>query len=908
MLIIYRSLIILPLLMTTTFSKDQNISSRKPQVLFQGKHGHRRNVGKIQALIPLVSKMDYLWFLDLRFLKDSHTNKEGNFGLGYRYQGHDSIFGFYGFFDRRRSLLNNMYNQFTIGCERLTEKSDVRFNAYFPQEKIFQTHTHHHDSIITTLETPLKGIDFEMGSSVPFLESLKVYAGGFAFKGKEKVPSFAGYSARMQWKWNDYVSMETSYRNDYVRRNHMYVGVSLQIPIGHALNKKKVDKKNHSLEKRMVDFPIRDEDIVAVVSQYVKMNPYIEKMESLSEDNYDQAFVHKEKQKKKKPLIFLAQDHSEPMHIQPPLAFEKEYQVYQEEKDVPEIGSFTFEEEFFEVPQKKEPSVLSPFEDQQEQTVHHKSFGSEYHDASPMDEILHILQNAVEKQGYSSESLYTYFQDLLNYSGVDENDLQEQKKWLLEKKQIEHEIEMSRIDELNQARVKPLQPQGRSTRRGKSLDLENFFKSRMKESAPLKQKAKPPLNLQEEREKLERETELFLKKSEEKRMRLEEEFNHAFENSIPAESDDLKAKETLKQKEEYALIFAQKEKMGLIKGLNSLKQGQILFDEKAALKSKIEESFTTLEQELSALKRPSIRRYEFLHLLKSWKYQIDQKIALPSVVVEKRHEKGETFNQSLFENIVHAMLLKGETKSSMVLHLKNVPLQAEDEESRKWRLEHETILEEMQKSKEIEEKENAEKSKNKQKRPNRLNMSQFGSLMLRGKKEEDPSKQERRANKTKIDISEKLQKIKEEALLAEQRNLREIEENERQAQIKREKAENQFRGAFVKFQSYFQPPEFLSSTMTLTQMEERMRKDVERASYDLLRRLNQLSYGQILFDQRSQMRDDLQKLSDSLFQEIHPIFLKRPTHKRFDFVNQYENFVCQISDAESRERKELMQD
>jgi hypothetical protein len=94
--------------MTTTFAKDHHISSRKPQVLFQGKHGHRRNVGKIQGLIPLISKMDSLWFLDLRFLKDSHTNKEGNFGLGYRYKGHDSIFGFYGFFDRRSQLRDDV--------------------------------------------------------------------------------------------------------------------------------------------------------------------------------------------------------------------------------------------------------------------------------------------------------------------------------------------------------------------------------------------------------------------------------------------------------------------------------------------------------------------------------------------------------------------------------------------------------------------------------------------------------------------------------------------------------------------------------------------------------------------------------------------------------------------------------
>lgn len=73
----------------------------------------------------------------------------------------------------------------------------------------------------------------------------------------------------------------------------------------------------------------------------------------------------------------------------------------------------------------------------------------------------------------------------------------------------------------------------------------------------------------------------------------------------------------------------------------------------------------------------------------------------------------------------------------------------------------------------------------------------------------------------------------------------------------------------------------------------------------MLRRLNQLSYGQILFDQRSKMREEIQNLSESLYQEIHPIFLKRPAHKRFDFVNQYPLIVRQIVEAEGRERKEL---
>lgn len=184
-------------------------------------------------------------------------------------------------------------------------------------------------------------------------------------------------------------------------------------------------------------------------------------------------------------------------------------------------------------------------------------------------------------------------------------------------------------------------------------------------------------------------------------------------------------------------------------------------------------------------------------------------------------------------------------------------------------------------------------------------MSQFGNLLMRGKKGEEGIKVEKLAQKENIDHQEKLRKIREAAYLSEQRILRENEEKERQARIKREKVENQFKETFVQFQKYIHPEGFSMTKLSLTQMEEKMRNDVEQVKYDLMRRLNQLSYGQILFDQRSQLRDDLQKLSASLYHEIHPIFLQRPTHKRFDFVNQYPVLLQHIIEAEGREKREL---
>lgn len=718
MLIHHRILFILPLLMTVSFAKDKIIPLRKSQVLFQGKYGHRRNIGKIQGLIPLVSQMDSLWFLDLRFLRDSHTNKEGNLGLGYRYKGHDSIFGIYGFFDRRRSLLDNVYNQLTLGFERLTEKSDMRLNLYLPQEKVFKTHHNHENTTITTIETPLKGIDFEVGRTVPFLDSLKIFGGGFAFKGKENISSFAGFSVRMQWKWNDHISMETSYRKDCVRKNHTYVGISLQIPIGSRTKNRKQEKKKTDLEKRMVDFPLRDEDIVAVVSRHVHVNPLIQKIEFLPKEEQDPALIEKE-DVKKQTLVLLDEFQSDPIHLQKPEVFEKPEEDLRRERNLLEWGSVTFEEEIFEKP-KKEILSLDQVEEVSsvgKMTVNDQNIveissevimNSEEQptqmNQSPTDKILEVLQDAVEKQGYDSKSLLEYFQGLLNQEAVDEEDLQEQRKWILEKKELEHEIAIARQDELNQARLKSDKPQIRGVRRAKSLELETLLRSRTREDQPLQKKPKPVINVQAEREKLEKETERFLKKSEEKRIRLEEEFNQAFEKVVDEDKENIKPKETLKQREEYALIFAQKEKSELMKGLNTLKQGQIPFDEKIALKAKIEESFATLEQELSALKRPAIRRYEFLHHYQNWKDQISQKASLPCVVVEQSIEKRESFDKSLFEDLVKVMLLKGETKISVASHLKNVPLQAEDEESRKWRIERENLLEEIQKSKEIEKK------------------------------------------------------------------------------------------------------------------------------------------------------------------------------------------------------------
>jgi hypothetical protein len=248
-----------------------------PQIDLNIKYGNKRSLGRIGALGPIAQTSDMLSYVDFRFMADTRENQEGNFGLGQRWLNSKKgyITGVYGYFDRRFSNLGNKYNQLTFGIEYLSVTWDYRGNIYILENKTFTKKTYRSEAatylngyqkventtnyVQTQKEVPLRGVDFEVGRSVPGLPNLRLYMGYYYYQGRASLTCIKGYQLRSAFNLNDYVSLQAEAKRDNVRKKNYYVGIEFRIPIG------KESDKNRSLttiEKRMTEAPMRDVDIV----------------------------------------------------------------------------------------------------------------------------------------------------------------------------------------------------------------------------------------------------------------------------------------------------------------------------------------------------------------------------------------------------------------------------------------------------------------------------------------------------------------------------------------------------------------------------------------------------------------------------------------------------------------------
>ncbi|HQS85102.1 MAG TPA: hypothetical protein PLY23_09475, partial [Alphaproteobacteria bacterium] len=126
----------------------------------------------------------------------------------------------------------------------------------------------------TQKEIPLTGLDYEIGRTVPGLEDLSLYAGGYHF-GAHHSKGMNGGRFRSVYAFNDYVSVNAEFQYDNIRKYSNFFGVCLTIPIGDDDSKKR--KKLSPLERRMTSEVIRDVDIVsnAVKVTHKKEGKYI---------------------------------------------------------------------------------------------------------------------------------------------------------------------------------------------------------------------------------------------------------------------------------------------------------------------------------------------------------------------------------------------------------------------------------------------------------------------------------------------------------------------------------------------------------------------------------------------------------------------------------------------------------
>ncbi|MBL8677433.1 MAG: inverse autotransporter beta domain-containing protein, partial [Alphaproteobacteria bacterium] len=199
-----------------------------PEARFRFAATTRRSLGQVDLFVPLTQDNTSLFFLDLRFWRDTKNTTEGNYGLAYRKlcPSLGWVFGGYGFFDNRQTKHNNTFQQATFGIEALSELWDFRANTYVPFSKSQKlsssqrryTYRGHEEFTLSPKEVALKGVDVEIGRLVPGTDNLRFYVSGFHFE-RSGVRQINGGMARLMWTVNRYIDLEADYRYDNVRHS-----------------------------------------------------------------------------------------------------------------------------------------------------------------------------------------------------------------------------------------------------------------------------------------------------------------------------------------------------------------------------------------------------------------------------------------------------------------------------------------------------------------------------------------------------------------------------------------------------------------------------------------------------------------------------------------------------------------
>lgn len=242
---------------------------------------HDQSYDQIDVMLPVLQNRQSLLFLDLRGTDVQGPAFEGNAGLGYRQISADNsmMYGVYGFYDRRRSDMENYFNQITVGGEVKTMQWSYGANVYMPiGSKAVTDHSYDNVGLVTSTtnsslqnivytngqEKALPGADAEIGYTPSQFNNLTTYLGGYYFKTSD-VPTISGPRARITYDipWlntnnpANYVRLESQVQYDNVRGTQWAAG--LRFSFGFGGNK---TAKLTGIERRMLDYVQRDYNIV----------------------------------------------------------------------------------------------------------------------------------------------------------------------------------------------------------------------------------------------------------------------------------------------------------------------------------------------------------------------------------------------------------------------------------------------------------------------------------------------------------------------------------------------------------------------------------------------------------------------------------------------------------------------
>jgi len=245
------------------------------------KPGKNRDLFSLNIIKPLRQNKDQLFFTDFRTVISSQRDFEGNIGLGYRsitpLLNQNTITGFYGFFDRRRSQYDKYFSQLTFGGEILAMNWASRFNVYQPisHTKILEdnpdTASLSPDGFVyvdqgITFEKGLQGYDVEYGRKIPKLGETWAHLGWYQFGLNDDNINVEGHRFRSYTQITNWLRLGFEHSHDSERGDNQYVEVRLRLPFG-SFSKKQSSTPHFAkdnIRRYMTEPIVRDIDIVII--------------------------------------------------------------------------------------------------------------------------------------------------------------------------------------------------------------------------------------------------------------------------------------------------------------------------------------------------------------------------------------------------------------------------------------------------------------------------------------------------------------------------------------------------------------------------------------------------------------------------------------------------------------------
>lgn len=230
--------------------------------------------------MPVRQSDDSVIYGDLRVMGDSHDNREGNIGLGYRRITNApglgaGVAGGHVWMDRRITELGSIFHQTTVGAEWLGAEIDILANGYIPLSN-GRSYTAANtnpsgptlagtgifvDTNGTILEKPQHGFDIELGWQATFftrthIDSFRIYGGGYYFN-SDHTEDVAGWRTRIAADINSDVQIGARFQHDDERKSQGFLEATIRLPFG-----QKKSFRREGLRARLDDAPERDIDIV----------------------------------------------------------------------------------------------------------------------------------------------------------------------------------------------------------------------------------------------------------------------------------------------------------------------------------------------------------------------------------------------------------------------------------------------------------------------------------------------------------------------------------------------------------------------------------------------------------------------------------------------------------------------